>query len=506
MPDRSLHRTNYGACYARIHQLAGALLKAGLQKGDRVATLMWNHYAHFEAYLAVPCTGAVVHTLNLRLSPADLGFIVNHAQDRFLIVDDVLLPLFDKFKSDVNLERIIVVPLTGNPVPDGCANYEDFLRSATGPFIYPEIDEHQAAAMCYTSGTTGSPKGVVYSHRSELLHSLVVALPDMMGYSHRDTILPVVPMFHANAWGIPYTAAMIGSRLVFPGPHLDAENILDLLESENVTATAGVPTVAMRLSEALEQHPGRWKLQPGLRMLVGGSAPPESLIRKLDRQGIHVLQGWGLTESSPLVTLAREKPHMEGWSDDSRYRVRSKAGLPGPFAEVRVVGDNGEVPWDDQTMGEIQLRGPWIAASYYNLPDGQGKWSDDGWFCTGDIGTLDADGYLKICDRSKDLIKSGGEWISSVDLENAIVSHPEVREAAVIAVPHPKWQERPLAVVVLMDGARLGPEDLKRHLSGQFASWQVPEAYVFVDELPHTSTGKLLKTELRKRYRDWKWA
>jgi fatty-acyl-CoA synthase len=329
LPDRSLHRTTYGEVHRRARQLADALSTAGLQPGDRVATLMWNHYAHLEAYLGIPCAGGVVHTLNLRLGPKDLAYIANHAGDRFLIVDDCLLPLYDEFKSDVKVERIFVVPLAGKTAPQGCESYEDFLQTGRNDFAYPPLDENQAAAMCYTSGTTGAPKGVAYSHRSLILHSVIGCLPDMMAYGHRDVILPIVPMFHANAWGIPYAAPLVGSKLVFPGPHLDAENILDLLEGEQVTVTGGVPTVAMRLVETLEKFPGRWKLQPGLRMLVGGSAPPESLIRDLDKHGIRLVQGWGLTESSPLATLSTLKLHMDDWDADRQYKVRAKAGLRG---------------------------------------------------------------------------------------------------------------------------------------------------------------------------------
>ncbi len=324
------------------------------------------------------------------------------------------------------------------------------------------------------------------------------------GLSDRDTYLPIVPMFHANAWGFPFAATLAGCKHVYPGPCLDAESLLDLFEQEKVTVAGGVPTVWMSIIETLDKQPGRWKLQP-MRTMVGGAAPPESLIRKLAQHGIELIQGWGLTESSPVATCGVMKACLDGMADDERFTSKAKAGLPVPFIEMRVVGDAGEAPWDGQTMGEVELRGPWVAASYYNLPEEKDKWTEDGWFRTGDVGTIDCEGYLKITDRTKDLIKSGGEWISSVDLENAIVAHPDVREAAVIAVPHPKWQERPLAVVVPRGGANLSQEDLRKFLAPRFAKWQLPAAFVFVDELPHTSTGKLLKMELRNRYRDWKW-
>jgi fatty-acyl-CoA synthase len=505
LPDCSLHRHTYRDFHQRARSLAEALLKAGLQRGDRVGTLMWNHYIHLEAYFGIPSAGGVVHTLNLRLSPSDLAYIVTHARDRFLIVDDVLLPLFEKFQSSVSLERVIVAPLTGKPIPSGYESYEDFLQTAGGSFQHLDLDENEAAAMCYTSGTTGFPKGVAYSHRSLVLHATMTALPDLMGYSQCDTVLPVVPMFHANAWGMPFATTMIGCKQVFPGPHLDAENLLDLLASEKITFTAGVPTVALAIVEALEKSPKRWKLEPHIRMLVGGSAPPESLIQRLDRQGIEIIQGWGLTESSPIASVSKLKSHMEDWCERDKCSVRSKAGMPAPFVDMRIVGDTGVAPCDGVSMGEIELRGPWVAASYYDLPEERNKWTKDGWFRTGDVGTIDAEGYLKITDRTKDLIKSGGEWISSVDLENAIVAYPDVREAAVIAVPHPKWQERPFAVVVLREGAKVTSATLCEFLSAKFAKWQLPAACVFVDQLPHTSTGKLLKAELRKQYQDWNW-
>lgn len=503
LPDRSLRRGTYADFYRRTRALAEALQQAGLERGDRVATLMWNHYAHLEAYFGIPVCGGVLQTLNLRLAPHDLAYIANHSGDRFLIVDDILLPLYEKFRESVNFERVIVVPLSGKPTAAGHVNYEDFLNTAAGHFRYPALEETEAASMCYTSGTTGVPKGVVYTHRSVVLHTLLLTMADNFAISHHDVLLPAVSMFHVNGWGLPFAGAMVGSKLVFPGPCLDAESLLDLMEREKVTVSAGVPTIWLNVVECLEKHPGRWKLGP-LRVLVGGAAPPLALIRKLDQYGINLQQGWGLTESSPQATTSQPMSYMKDWPPEKKFAITAKAGIPVPLVEVRVVNETGEVSADAATLGEVQLRGPWVAASYYNLPD-ENKWSEDGWFRTGDVGTVDADGYLKIADRSKDLIKSGGEWISSVDLENALVAHPDVREAAVIAVFHPKWQERPLAIVVPRDGVNLEGRELREFLAAKFAKWQLPDAFVFVDKLPHTSTGKLQKTELRRRYQDWEW-
>ena len=504
LPNRSLHRCTYADVYRRARCLAEALQEAGLKRGDRVATLMWNHYAHLEAYLGIPVSGGVMHTLNLRLAPREIAYIANHGASRFLIVDDILLPLYQQIASAVKFERVFVVPLSETPPPPGTESYEDFLKTASGDFHYPDLDENEAASLCYTSGTTGVPKGVAYTHRSVMLHTFLLTTADNFAVCHSDVVLPVVSMFHVNGWGFPFAAPMVGCKLVLPGPHLDAESLLELCEKENVTLAAGVPTIWLSVVDYLERHPDGHKL-PQMRVVVGGAAPPLALIRKLNGYGLKLQQGWGLTESSPQATTNQLKAHMKDWSEEDKYEIQSKAGIPVPFVDMRVVNESGEVPRDGKTMGEVQLRGPWVAASYYDLPEEKSKWTGDGWFRTGDVGTIDGEGYLKIADRTKDLIKSGGEWISSVDLENALLAHPDVREAAVIAVPHPKWQERPIAVVVIRDGAKLAATDLQEFLTGKFAKWQLPEAFVFVDELPHTSTGKLLKTELRRRYQDWQW-
>jgi fatty-acyl-CoA synthase len=503
-PDGSAHRYTYRDLHRRSRQLSAALQRAGIHQGDRVATLMWNESEHLEAYFGVPAVGAVLHTLNLRLHPDELVYIVNHAEDRFLIVEDVLLDLFEQIRARVKFDRVFVVDHGSGCLPAGTESYESFLAECGGEPNYPALAEDDAAAMCYTSGTTGSPKGVVYSHRAISLHSLAMSLPDQLQISCYDTVVPAMSMFHANAWGFPYAATMNGCKQVLPGRNLQPEALLDLLQNERVTLTGGVPTIWLAVLHALDCHPGRWHLVPGLRIVVAGSAAPESMFRRFDKLGVRVIQPWGMTETTPLATTCTLKRHMQAWGEDERYAQRAKQGVPSPFIEVRSVGDQGEVPWDGQTAGELEVRGPWVAASYYRLDPGE-KWSPDGWLRTGDVATIDAEGYVKLTDRVKDLIKSGGEWISSVDLENALVAHNAIKEAAVVAVPHPKWQERPLAVVVLKDGLRVDAAELRAFLEQRFARWQVPDAFVFVSELPHTSTGKLLKSKLRQEFNNWQW-
>jgi acyl-CoA synthetase (AMP-forming)/AMP-acid ligase II len=503
-PDRSLTRSTYGDVYRRARRLARALELAGLKRGERVATLMWNHSEHLEAYLGIPVSGGVLHALNLRLHPDELTYIANHAGDRFLIVDDVLLPVYESIRARTNFERVFVVPY-GCAVPKGYESYEDFLASADDNFSYPSIDENEAASMCFTSGTTGKPKGVVYSHRALVLHSFGQCLGDSFAISHDSVVLAVSPMFHANAWGLPYTCTMVGAKLILPGPHLDAESVLDLVEKERVTVACGVPTVWLGVLAALEKHQGRWKISHPVRLPCGGSAPPEALLRGLDRFGFNVIHLWGMTETAPVATMGTLKSTMANYSEDERYEVRKRQGIPAPFVELRVMTTEGEAPWDGATSGELEVRGPWVAASYFEAPETHDRWSEDGWFRTGDVASIDDEGYVRILDRSKDMIKSGGEWISSVDLENELMGHPAVREAAVIGVTHPKWQERPLAVVVVKEKAEVTVEELRAFLGAKFAKWQIPDGFVFAAEIPRTSVGKFLKSKLREQYANWKW-
>jgi fatty-acyl-CoA synthase len=502
LPDKSLHRHRYEDFVARTTRLGGALQALGLEPGDRVATLMWNHYAHLEAYFGIPCAGGVVHTLNLRLAPEEIGYIASHARDRFLIVDDVLLPLYERFKHLAAFEQVIVVPFSGAAVAPPFTDYETLIAAAR-PAAWPQLDEDAPAAMCYTSGTTGRPKGVVYSHRSLMLHSLGTALPDVVGLRHRDTLCPVVPMFHVNAWGLPFTAVMTGSQLAFPGPHLDAISLLDLFVSEQVTIAAGVPTIWAGILHALVADPEGWSLPKGMRMLVGGSAAPESMIRGFDRFGLRVIQGWGMTETSPVATINYQKHELAHQEGDEHYARRAKQGIPLPLVEARIMTPDGEAPWDGTTVGELEVRGAWIAAGYHDAVTDADRWTADGWLRTGDVASIDAHGYVKITDRIKDLVKSGGEWISSVDLENALVGHPKVAEAAVIAVPHPRWGERPLAVVVLKPGQIATAEELRAHLAPAFPKAWLPDGVAFVSAIPKTSTGKILKTALREQFKHW---
>jgi len=504
-PDLSIVRSNYGEFYKRARRLAVALHKLGLQSGDRVASLMWNHASHLDAFWGVPCAGGILHTLNLRLHPHEIAAIVNHAQDRFLIVDDVLLPLFDKFAGQVSFERVIVAPYGFASVPEGFLNYEELLADASDDFSYPALEENQGAAMCFTSGTTGCSKGVIYSHRALVLHSFALGLDEVFGLSSKDTILPMVPMFHANSWGIPFGAPMLGTKLVLPGPHLDGENLLNLMEQEHVNKACGVPTIWAGILAALEKNPERWKLPSRIFGPCGGSAPPLELMRRLDRFGIEVKHLWGMTETSPIGTGGALKPHMKDWPDEKKYEVRSKQGWPAPFVEARIMKEGAEAPWDGETAGELEVRGPWIAGKYYEAPDQAARWSNDGWFRTGDVATIDSEGYIRLVDRAKDLVKSGGEWISSVDLENALMGHDAVKEACVIGLPHPKWQERPLAAVVLREGAHASEQELREFLAKSFASWQLPDAFVFMDAIPRTSVGKFKKTALREQFAGWQW-
>ena len=497
-PDGSIHRTTMGQCAARARRIASALAELGIGEGDRVGTLLWNQPEHLELYYGVPAMGAVIHTLNPRLHPDELGFIAGDAEDRAIVVDESLLPAFDAFRSAHEFEHVIVVS-QGGDVPDGAIDYESLIEAAE-PMDWPAPHERRAAAICYTSGTTGRPKGVLYSHRALVLHSMGAALPDAMNVSTRDTVLPVVPMFHANAWGIPYTASMVGAALVLPGPRLDAESVLDLLADECVTLTAGVPTVWMAMLKAIETEPDRWDLSSLNRLLVGGSAVPKSMIEGYQRLGLFIVQGWGMTETSPLASTAIVPPEMDDAPDDEKFEYRARQGTPAPFVDIRARGDDGElIPWDDEAMGELEVRGPWVAAAYFQ-GSGAEKFTDDGWFQTGDVVRINPQGCLRITDRTKDLVKSGGEWISSVDMENQLMGHSAVAEAAVIAIPDDQWGERPMAIVVLNDGTEATADDLREHLAKGFAKWQLPERIEFIDEIPRTATGKFKKTSLREQF------
>ncbi len=494
LPDRSFHRYGYADMARRARQLAVALGQLGLGHGDRVATLCWNHYQHLEAYFGVPCGGYVLHTINIRLHPSDVSYVVNHARDKVLLVDRSIWPLYEAIRDEVELEHVFVIE----------DSYEDLLATADpGDWSDPGIEEHAAAAMCYTSGTTGRPKGVVYSHRSTVLHAMGVAAMSPFGISlgEGDSLLPVVPMFHVNAWGYPYLAAMLGSKIVFPGPYLDPESLLDDFVAEGVTCSAGVPTLWLGILRLLDADPGRWDLSRLRGMLSGGSAAPRTMIEAFkERHGITVVQGWGMTETSPVASVTDPVGELRQADPERLYDIATSTGMPLPFVEVRARAGESEVPWDGESMGELEVRGPWVASSYYEAPEAADRWTEDGWFRTGDIVTIEPAGYIRIKDRTKDVIKSGGEWISSVDLENALMGHPAVAEAAVIAIPDDTWLERPLAVCVLKPNESATAEELIAYLAPQFAKWWLPDRFEFVAEIPKTSVGKFRKSALREQF------
>ncbi|HEY8259459.1 MAG TPA: long-chain fatty acid--CoA ligase [Gemmatimonadales bacterium] len=498
--DGSLHRSTYGQSLARARRLAIALRRLGVGPGDRVATLCWNHHRHFEAYFAAPLIGAVLHTLNLRLHPDELAYIATHAEDRVVLVDASLLPLLDRFRSRTPIREVIVAGDAGD-VAEGMHNYDSLIASVSEIESPVEQDERAAASMCYTSGTTGRPKAVVYSHRALVLHSMATAMPDSFALGAHDVVLAAVPMFHANAWGLPYTAALTGAALVLPGEHPDARVLLDLCHGEGVTMSAGVPTLWLGVLDALDAAPDGWNLSRLRTLVIGGGAAPDALVRGLEeRHGLRPVTSWGMTEIAPVGTIGRLTPDSASLSPAEQHILRLKAGQPGALLELRVRNDAGLVPWDGVTMGELEVRGAYVAAAYYRPEDDNG-FTDDGWFRTGDIASIDPMGTLDIRDRSKDLIKSGGEWISSVALEGALMSHRAVAEAAVVAVPHPKWIERPAAAVVLRSGHSVTPDELRTHLAERFPSWWLPDHVVFVPAIPRTSTGKFLKSALRDTLR-----
>ncbi len=503
LPDRSLHRYTVADFAARARRLAGALGRLGIAPGDRVATLGWNHHQHLEAYFGISMTGAVLHTLNLRLHADELAFIVDDADDRLVIVDESLLPLWEKVAARTRAPQTIVIGSSGGR--HDAMDFETVLAGAPPLPDLPDLDERAAAAMCYTTGTTGKPKGVLYSHRSLVLHAFGLALQSAMGLCESDVILPVVPMFHANGWGIPYAAMLVGATLVLPGSHLDPASLLDLFVRERVTFTAGVPTIWMGLLQVLDANPGAYDLSALRTLFVGGAAVPQAVIEAFEkRHGLQLVQAWGMTETSPLGTVSRLPPELDDAPDPVRYAARATQGRPVPFVEIRARNENGLVPHDGQTMGELEVRGPWVAAAYYNRSDSADRFTADGWFKTGDIVTIDERWMVTIQDRAKDLIKSGGEWISSIALESTLMGHPAVAEAAVIPVASAKWSERPLAAVVLKPGASASAEDLRAFLAPHFPRFWLPDAFEFIDAIPRTSAGKFQKMALRERFKGFR--
>ena len=507
VPGAGLERLTYGDWADRTARLAAALARLGVEKGDRVATLAWNSHRHLEVYFAAPLMGAVLHTVNLRLSAQDITYIVNHAEDRVLIVDASLWPILEPIRRDLHtVQHVIVMKDTpAAAIPPGALDYEALLGDAEPVREWPRLDENDPAGMCYTSGTTGHPKGVVYTHRAIFLHSMASSTADLLGISERDVILHIVPMFHANAWCVPFAGVLNGSTQLFGGPSPQPRDILEIVHGERVTVVGAVPTVWIAIDAILEQEP-RWDISSIRCIPIGGSAAPRALIEKFDRtHHAPMLHAWGMTEMTPLGTVCRLKAYMESLPDDERYAIRAKQGFPAACVDMRIVGEDGdEQPWDGVAMGEIQVRGPWITAGYYKSPESADRFTADGWFRTGDVATIDPEGYVQITDRTKDLIKSGGEWISSVDLETMIMGHPKVLEAAVIAVAHPRWVERPLACVVPKPGATVEPAEIVDWLRPKVAKWALPDAVEIIEAVPKTSVGKFDKKVLRERYRDWR--
>ncbi len=511
LPEGNVRRTTWREVGERSKQVANALAELGVERGDRVATLAWNSDRHLALYFGVSGSGAVMHTVNPRLFPEQITYIINHAEDRVLFFDitfasmvSALAPALETVEHFVVMTDRAHMPDVAGVPADRLLCWEEFIGRQSTHYDWPEFDERSASSLCYTSGTTGNPKGVLYSHRSTMLHTLMTAARDAIDIHSGSVILLVVPMFHANAWGTPYTAAMVGAKLVMPGPHLDGESVYQLMKSEGVNQSQGVPTVWMMLFAYLDEHPEIDPHELGLHYAgTGGAALPLSMIERFERDlGAETFQGWGMTETSPLCVVGRPLPKHAGLSLDEQHRLRLKQGRGVWGVDFKIVDDNGnELPWDGKAFGEVWVRGPWIASGYFR-GEGGDKLDGDGFFPTGDVATIDPDGYLQLVDRTKDVIKSGGEWVSSIDLENAAMGHPAVAEAAVIGVPHPKWQERPLLIAVLRNGHHATRDDLLEYLSGQVAKWWLPDDVVFVDELPHTATGKVLKVKLREQFRE----
>ena len=502
--EGDVHRYTWRDAELRSRKLAQALTRLGVQPGDRVGTLAWNGYRHLEIYYATSGSGAVCHTVNPRLFPHQIAWIINDASDQVLCFDLNLLPLVEKLLPELKTVKhfVLMTDRAHMPAASSVPNllcYDDLVEAENGNYVWPEIDERAASSLCYTSGTTGDPKGAIYSHRSTVLHAFASTQPDAMNVSCQDVILPVVPMFHVNAWGLPYSTALVGCKLVLPGPHLDGKSLYELFEQERVTMSAGVPTVWLGLLNYVGEN--QLKFSTFKSTVIGGAACPPSMIRAFEEQyGVEVVHAWGMTELSPLGTLSRLKSKHLDLPLEEQRRLLAKQGKPIFGIDLRIVGDDGhELPWDGAAAGDLQVRGHWVIGSYYGREQSP---LVDGWFPTGDVSTIDADGYMQITDRSKDVIKSGGEWISSIDLENIAMAHPAVHEAAAIACRHPKWDERPLLVVQLKPGATADKAAILGVFEGKIPKWQVPDDVVFVNEIPHTATGKMQKLKLREQFKD----